>query len=617
MDETAPQTPAATAAQAQSRTNDAAPPPSASEAEADQSNVDVNFGIGEGVEQAVHARSHERSRADPLYRPLKIYTVDPSARRLEGATAKINIAYEPLEPGPKGVRFEVVAGERTPFGATTKVDLDDKRVLINNGYDPAPSNPAFHHQMIYAVCSSVYSAFRAALGRELAWGFGDERLKIFPHAGEAGSDGQGDPAVYDPQTQSIVFRWFVARDPETKARQPGYVFPCLSHDIVAHELTHALLDGLRARFREPVNRDVSAFHEAFADVVALLQRFSYKEVVKSAVRKTGGDLTRNSILLQIGCQYGNAQEGRPVRQVQLQRKQDLYSSDLDTYKLGTVMVSAIFEAFVTLYKRKAAPYLRLASQGTGIFPKNAELPPDLLEILAHVASRAASQYLAICIRAIDYCPPVAIELGEYLRAMITADADLVPDDPWAYREALIEAFSRRRVYPSGVPALSEDALLWDRPETALRVPGLDFASLRFSGDPASPAGRKELRRQACALGAFVTQPKNLDLFGLAAQGDLRLNGDAVDLPVVESIRSSRRAGPDGQMVFDLVAEITQKRIVAGGNGKPAAACFGGSTVILDPKGEVRYIIRKGVADEEEIGKQCNYLRTNNVELITP
>src|SRR4051794_3527194 len=143
--------------------------------------------------------------------------------------------------------------------ATTKADLDDKRVLINNGYDPAPSNPAFHHQMVYAVCASVYSAFRAALGRELAWGFADERLKLVPHAGEAGAGAEGEPAVYDPQKQSIVFRWFVAKNPEAALRQPGYVFPCLSHDIIAHELTHALLDGLRARFREPVNRDVGAF----------------------------------------------------------------------------------------------------------------------------------------------------------------------------------------------------------------------------------------------------------------------------------------------------------------------------------------------------------------------
>ena len=48
----------------------------------------------------------------------------------------------------------------------------------------------------------------------------------------------------------------------------------------------------------------------------------------------------------------------------------------------------------------------------------------------------ARQMLNICIRALDYCPPVDI-LGEYLRALITADRDLVPEDERSYRVAFI------------------------------------------------------------------------------------------------------------------------------------------------------------------------------------
>ena len=50
----------------------------------------------------------------------------------------------------------------------------------------------------------------------------------------------------------------------------------------------------------------------------------------------------------------------------------------------------------------------------------------------------------MCIRALDYCPPVDLTFADYLRGLITADADLVADDDWHYRVAIIEAFRQAR-----------------------------------------------------------------------------------------------------------------------------------------------------------------------------
>jgi hypothetical protein len=280
-----------------------------------------------------------------------------------------------------------------------------------------------------------------------------------------------------------------------------------------------------------------------------------------------------------------------------------YQEGAEEHEMGSVLVSAVFDAYLAVYRRKTERYVRLATGGTGVLPPG-ELPADLQSVLAEEASQLASQFLAVCIRAIDYCPPVDIALGEFLRAVLTADHDLVPDDPWGYREAWIDAFGRHGIYPPGVRSLAEGELRWEPPEAALDpVRDLSFKRLRFEGDPARPAGRRELRRQAAALGGLVMD--NLRQFGCAAPGDPALGGDQVDRPCVQSIRSARRVGPDGQVVFDLVAEITQRRRVRAADG--GFVSYGGATALLGPRGEVRYVIGKQVASARRLDEQARFL----------
>ena len=79
------------------------------------------------------------------------------------------------------------------------------------------------------------------------------------------------------------------------------------------------------------------------------------------------------------------------------------------------------------------------------------------------AATVAGQVLTMCIRALDYCPPTDLTFGEYLRAIITADKDVVPNDTRGYRVAFISGFRDRGIFPAGVRHLSEDSLLWDPP----------------------------------------------------------------------------------------------------------------------------------------------------------
>src|SRR4030095_2264777 len=103
---------------------------------------------------------------------------------------------------------------------------------------------------------------------------------------------------------------------------PGaIIFSCLSHDVIAHELTHALLDGLRVRFDRSTNSDVGAFHEAFADLVALLQRFSYREVVCNVIITTQGDLRKGGDWLRLVFEVALGKGDRALRVIDIEGKE--------------------------------------------------------------------------------------------------------------------------------------------------------------------------------------------------------------------------------------------------------------------------------------------------------
>ncbi|MCA1552105.1 hypothetical protein I6F36_35545 [Bradyrhizobium sp. BRP19] len=556
---------------------------------------------------------YQRTHQDPIHRPLRIYTLDPAASRQDGAVAVLNVPFERLRSGPAGSILEVVDWDETTGRLNKPVELDDPRILIENGRPPSPSDPMFRQQMVYAVCAATYDVFRRALGRDPCWGFHSRpgqayaKLRIRPQAF------CGRNAYYDSSAGELKFGYYTADGSVQGRNRPGgRVFTSLSHDIIVHEMTHALLDGLRPRFRLPTHPDVAAFHEGFADLVAMLMHFSYSDVVRAAIERSGGKLETDALLLSLANQFGHTTgSGGPLRSAidaaglgqDEERSVRRYDQAGDEpHERGSLLVTAIFEAFATILRRKTKRFIRLARLTPGEAPGS-----ELCEILADQASTLASQFLSVCIRAIDYCPPFDLCFGEYLRAVITADFDLVQDDPFGYREAIIDSFARRRIYPDDVPDLAEDTLLWRPPDKQMEpIEDLHFKRLRFAGDPGRAADETELRRQAEALGSYVMRAGYARAFGCALPGDVQLNGDHVDPAVVGSIRSLSRIGPDRQVTFDTVAEITQRRWCKQISGT-STEVIGGSTVILGPDGRVRYAIRKSVTDQRRIRAQADHL----------
>lgn len=561
-------------------------------------------------------------------RPLKAYAFDPTQGKTLGNYMTIDLEYEELQPGPIGRHLMVIDYDASNRCYYSPVDLDDRAVLLNGGLDPSETNPQFHQQMVYAVASETIRRFEFALGRRIKWRFqtgapDDPRrklLRIFPHGMQEAN------AFYSRELRALVFGYFTASGDSVGSNLPGQpVFTCLSHDIIAHETTHALIDGQRQYFNEATGPDSLAFHEAFADIVALFQHFSFKDVLLSTVQRTGGlihqielkpefaasdasiqaELSSVNPLVGLAKQFGEAMGLRGMLRSALGTKPNSQDLDKSTepHARGSILVAAVFDAFFTVYLRRVRDLLRIGRSAGAAEPDN--MHPDLVNRLADEATKTATHFSNICVRALDYCPPVGILFGDFLRAVITADADLVPDDDLGYRGALIDAFRSRGIRPKDVFSYSEESLLWNSPAQKygkqLQCDGLVFDGIRET----SPEIQKH---NAIILHRFADE--NRKWLGLSSRKDSK-TGEQVKIHV-HSYHPLIRVGPDdGLPKVQFFVEFIQSREEPLDPGDAESGRFtfrGGSTVVFDQDGCVRYCIQKNLDNAERLNGQREFLQ---------
>jgi hypothetical protein len=360
----------------------------------------------------------ETSEPLPQQRRLRVVARDPSVRvKRRILTAEIRVPAEHLDPGPRGARFHVVdydsaSGRLQPPAEIGRNGIDsfakapDRRLL---------RDPAFRAQNVYAVAASTLAAFEAALGRRLAWGFPGHQLYLVPRAFPEAN------AFYSPEDGAIYFGYV----PEGKVE----IQTALSHDIIAHETAHAVLDGLRPRFAEPGLPDQPAFHEALADCVALLSVFSQEAVVGDLLGDGRADgrlpparLTEEAlgktVLFVLAKELGldGARGSGLRRSIGLDPSPDLLGQREfeEPHRRGEIVVAAVLrtlremwaERLVAITGRSGADRGRVVEEG----------------------AKAAAHLLKMLLRGIDYMPPVELEFDDVLDAVLTADEVVAPDD---------------------------------------------------------------------------------------------------------------------------------------------------------------------------------------------
>ncbi len=590
----------------------------------------------------------------PTLRKLRGYAFDPSlTTNLETALVSeitYRIPWERVGLGPVGEYIEVVDFDPASGCFYAPVDLDETSVLAQDGLAPSEGNPQFHQQMVYAVAMTTIDRFERALGRKAMWAdrydrgapeFSSEfvkRLRIYPHALRMAN------AYYSKAKGSLLFGYFPATEDRTSGQFPrGMVFTCLSHDVIAHETTHALLDGFNSYLMEATNPDVLAFHEAFADIVALFQHFTFPEVLAHQIAKTRGDLESENLLAQLATQFGQARGGHgalrdaiggydSVQKKWVRRQPDPIELDrtMEVHARGAILVAAVFDAFLSIYRSRTRDLVRLASEGTGVL-RQGELHPDLINRLSQEASKAAGHVLNMCIRALDYCPPVDLTFGEYLRALITADMDLMPLDKHKYRVAFIEAFRRRGIYPNDVRTLSEDGLRWARPgDDPSQGPGETAAMLRrfiedidlrkYIDQLRYKQERKDIWAETKTIraelhDAIPNAVKALDTLqrvtGLALSDDfplaegVKLRRDGQPIFAVQAMREARRVREDGRALNQVFMTLLQTERFEYEGRVHTVRC--GSTLVFDlDDARITYVVRKGLRDLNRLKRTLEF-----------
>jgi hypothetical protein len=611
----------------------------------------------------------------PAYRYLRGYVIDQGfSTRLE--TALINevvyrIPFEPVDPGPVGKYLEVTDYDPASGCWYEPVNLAAEEISSQNGLPPSEGNPQFHQQFVYTVAMNTIRHFERALGRKIVWapqirkpqGRNVERrdvrwpreyvprLRIYPHALREAN------AYYDPRKAALLFGYFTAANQIQGANYPGgLVFTCLSPDIVAHETTHAILDSIHHRYIEDTNVDVPAFHEGFADIVALLERFTFGELVENQLFASGGRLDRYTVLGELATQFGEALAGNrgALRSmigrwendewVPLRPDPSDYATKVEPHERGGVLVATVFDAFQRIYTFRTRDLLRIATNGTGILPEGS-ISSDLVHRLAGEASEIAEHLLHVCIRALDYCPPNDIGFGDYLRALITADLDIAPEDENGYRLALIEAFRARGIFPDRVNTISIESLCWGGPDFTERQEDTfrhiaDRLKPKISAMLEAPDRRALYNRSQEAQGTLhgllagkapiygeVEWEHFLNKLGLTSRpvselfdddstnvrflGDNRPDNHYRPKIEVHSIRPAFRAGREGRQIEQVLITLSQ-RVTAdiGQPGSPRPMVFrGGCSLILSlgNLNRVEYVIQKNIKSYGRFRRQAAYL----------
>jgi hypothetical protein len=416
---------------------------------------------------------------------------------------------------------------------------------------PILENAQFHQVNVFAVAGHTLRSYEEALGREVSWRHGGP-LVIRPHAFE------GANAYYDGYAPSLNFGYF--RSPI----RSGTVFTCLSHDIVAHELGHAVLDSFRPLWLYSQELDVPALHESYGDLLALFSALEHAPIVERLFQESGGDMRRPSIISGLAEEFGIGLQGSGTAYLRSALEGPNYEdAPKEAHARSTVWTAATYAILVEL----VAAVLEADHEGR----------PGGFEDFQQAVITAVRRLRRMTLRALAYAPPTGTTMPMLARALFEADQRLFPNDPQS-RDIAQSIFWKRG--------------LWDE-ALALTAPGIgpdfqDWASLGVGARAALVARHADALRIPTGVGVRLLTPQLTTAVREADAAKTGVETGAVTEHYLhyayEVVLDSSMDGPEGPVPFGI-------------------SLFNGGTLVLDENWNDLLLLTDPPATTEDLGTE--------------
>ena len=379
---------------------------------------------------------------------VKILPKDPLIARTKDLWPRDDVVTSPtVAHGPTSARVAVI-----DYNADLDVRFAPARLLRDgSGFRGIASfkrsrlldDFAFHQVNVWAIIEQTLGKLEdeRALARPIPWASGLGRLLVLPHAGYQ------ENAFYDRSTGALHFFYFQGPD-------GAPVYTCLSHDIITHELGHAVLDGLKPCYNEVSSAETAGFHEYFGDAMAMMTSLQTRDIALLVTKKAPKRLDAKNLVSAIASEFGAAIHGIPdedyLRGAWNKRTMSDMKGKYEEHDWSEILTGTYYDLLQYLYVRNQKDLEddspNGAGNGTGKAARKGTIGQRQNRSV-RALMRAAGQTANVMLRAIDYCPPVDLRYDEYARALMRADEVAYPVDGYGIRAELERIFKRRGLNP--------------------------------------------------------------------------------------------------------------------------------------------------------------------------